>query len=425
MRVPCTKLADKSNRIFSLGKRCHSATSPFSVIQIRLRFSLFARGRLVLFSLAENNIASPFSSTTPKMLITVTSGQIQSFKNTWLKNPYQTFFRFAGIAAVVLLLLSSFIYTFLYTSYPAPTITMPTEEKEPVELPAQRRAYVTFFSTRIENDTLNDPYFTAVRTLSYQILRHPETRTQLDIPFLVLVPPHVSNYKRQVLAAEGATVVPIELLLPTNNTFKPGESRWEDQFCKLRLFEMTQYDRVLYLDTDMLLTRSLDGIWDEPVAQEVQQTRTNSSMIQPDEAPLPTTYVFTGVYDAGPVATNNINGGFWLVRPDTVLFTYYRSLMNIEGRYDTTFMEQSMLNYAHRREGNMPWTPFPKRKWNTNWPSEKDLKDGCASLHDKFWSPDNAGWIDRKLVELWWRMQGNMEGYWRRKWLKTSTASIS
>jgi alpha-N-acetylglucosamine transferase len=350
----------------------------------------------------------------------------QSFVKSFLKNPSSHIYRIFGLAAVLLLLLSASLYAY----HPSTTIfkhteQLPQQTQQPQQ-PQQRRAYATFFSSRVENDTVDDPYFTATRVLTYQFLHHPSTRSQLDIPFLVLVPPHITEYKRQVLRAEGATVVPIELLVPKNNTLNPSNTRWVDQFCKIRLFEMLQYDRILYLDTDMLLTKSLDGIWDEPAAQSVRTTGTNESFIRSDEAPLPSTYLFTGVSDTGinhafpPKEGNDINGGFWLIRPDLTLYNYYLSLMEIEGRFDPTFMEQNMLSYAHRREGNMPWTAFPMGKWNANWPNSRDVDGGCASLHDKFWRADNQDWIDRRVVEMWWRMQGSMEGFWQNKWLKTS-----
>ncbi|QDS73104.1 hypothetical protein FKW77_000723 [Venturia effusa] len=339
------------------------------------------------------------------------------------QNASQSTCRLAGLAAILFLLLSSFVYTFYYDFRTAPSLRPMKGEGI---LPRQNRAYATFFSTRVENDTIQDDYFTAVRVLTYQMLHHPATRTKLDIPLLILVPPHVSEYKKQVLADEGATIVPVDLLPPTNNSFSPADSRYQDQFCKIRLFEMREYDRILYMDTDMLLTKSMDGIWDEPTTQQVRETIDSSDLVMPDEAPLPSTYLFTGVSDTGggnhpfpPIEGDDINGGFWMIRPDLTLFTYYRSLMDIPGRFDSAFMEQSMLTYAHRRDGPMPWTAFPMGKWNANWPNTADVAGGCASLHDKFWREDNAEWIDRKLVEMWWRMQGMMEGYWQRKWLKT------
>ncbi|TLD37730.1 Copper-transporting ATPase [Venturia nashicola] len=280
------------------------------------------------------------------------------------QNTSQSAYRMISLAAVLFFLLSSLFYVFYYDSPPLPTIHPP--EGDGI-LPRQKRAYATFFSTRVDNDTVQDDYFTAVRVLTYQLLHHPETRTKLNIPLLILVAPHVSEYKRQVLVGEGATIVPVELFLPENNTFSPADARYRDQFCKIRLFAMTQYDRILYMDTDMLLTKSIDGIWDEPSAQQLRSTiLNNETLIKADEAPLPPTYLFTGVSDAGggshpfpPVEGKDINGGFWMMRPDATLFDYYRSIMDIPNRFDSTFMEQAMLTYAHRRDGPMPWTAFP------------------------------------------------------------------
>ena len=101
------------------------------------------------------------------------------------------------------------------------------------------------------------------------------------------------------------------------------------------------------------------------------------------------------------------------MRPDQRLFDYYVSLLGVEkGRFDTGFMEMGLLNYAHRRVGNMPWQPLTPGLWSSNWPGLSDVKHGTATLHDKFWDAGNKGWIDRELVEMWWRVQGMMEGFW-------------
>jgi alpha-N-acetylglucosamine transferase len=299
---------------------------------------------------------------------------------------------------------------------------------DPVSLPVtptsivQKHAYATFYSTRSENDTIDDPYFTATRVLTYQLLYRPETRTRKNIPFLVIVPPHVSERKRKVLRDEGATVVVVDYLLP--NTWKPdpGEKRWIDQFTKLRLFEQTQYERIAFMDNDMLVTKPLDDIFDEKeVADPVVPI--NVTELREDEAALPAKYVLAAVTDnwgAGgenhPAAVtegSQLNGGFFVLQPSVQLFTYYKSVLEHPTHFNTAFMEMGLLNYAHRRNGNMPWAVLTPGKWNNNWPALLDLQHGSATLHDKFWDPSNKGWIDRELVEMWWRVQGQMEGYWQ------------
>lgn len=286
-------------------------------------------------------------------------------------------------------------------------------------------AYATFLSARIDNDTAieDDVYFTATRVLTYQLLYQPQTRTREDIPFLIIVPPHVSEAKRKILSAEGATIIEAPLLNPTNWTANPGEARWIDQFTKLRLFELIQYDRILYMDTDMLLTKPLDSIFSEEVIATPQWTANDTQSVQEREAPMPATYVLAGVTDNGgpgafhPVPftpDSQLNGGFWCMQPSSVLFDYYVTLLDL-GVFDSFNMEMGLLNYAHRSDGPMPWVALPPGKWSNNWPVLRDYEElGSATLHDKFWSDGNKDWIDRELVEMWWRVQGQMEGYWQQ-----------
>ncbi|KAF1808910.1 nucleotide-diphospho-sugar transferase [Eremomyces bilateralis CBS 781.70] len=287
----------------------------------------------------------------------------------------------------------------------------------------QSVAYATFLSTRVSNDSEPDAYFTATRVLAYQLLHQPQTKSTRNIPLLVLVPPHVSDHKRSVLASEGATIVPISNLKPEKDWVGPTEPRWVDQFSKLQLWELDKYDRILYLDNDMLLTQSLDPIFTLPVASTVLNTLKKAE-VKADEALLPSKYLMVGVSDTGGAEHpfppedrpgSSINGGFFLLRPDRKLFNYYLSVMEIEGRFDSGFMEQGLLNYAHRHDGNMPAKKFPPGEWNVNWPSLRDLEGGAASLHDKFWEEGNKKWIDRTLVEMWWRVQGQMEGFWQKE----------
>ncbi|KAL6248350.1 hypothetical protein RBB50_004605 [Rhinocladiella similis] len=296
----------------------------------------------------------------------------------------------------------------------------------------RRYAYATFYSSPA-NDTRpldEDKYFTATRVLLYQLLHHPSTKSNNSYPLLVLVPNHVDSRKTDILKREGAVVVHVDVLNPDDATWvHPARASWAEQFTKLRLFNMTEFDRIAFVDSDMLLITSLDGMFDEGVVQtpapapavSPTQGDDDDDQVKADEAPLPADYVFVGVSDAGgphrdsvPDEHDNVNGGFWVMRPDPVLYRYYLSVMNVPGRFDDSTMEQGLLNYAHRADGPMPYRHFKTGKWNMNWPSYGDVERGAASVHDKFWDEGNAGWIDRQLVEMWWRMQGEMEGFWFR-----------
>jgi alpha-N-acetylglucosamine transferase len=198
---------------------------------------------------------------------------------------------------------------------------------------APKYAFATYLSTRLANESERDPYFTATRVLDYQLLHQPSTRTRQNTPLLVLVPPHVSEAKRQILREEGATVMPVDLLTPSSWTAHPTEERWIDQFTKQRLFSLTAFSRILYMDSDMLLTRPLDDIWDEETVKFPRKTNDNS----PDSNSfnLPADYVIAGVTDnerpgrkrpTRITPRSRLNAGFLVFKPDIDLFEYYVSL---------------------------------------------------------------------------------------------------
>ncbi|KAH7133973.1 nucleotide-diphospho-sugar transferase [Dactylonectria macrodidyma] len=349
----------------------------------------------------------------------------------------------------------------------ASTTTGSTESSSPAEASeadeslrdppeGQRFAFATFLSTRMHDESLPDPYFTATRVLLFQLLHQPETKIGQQggvfsrIPVLVLVAPHVSKRKREILEIEGATIIEVDSPAPLKHWMQPAEQRWIDQFSKLNLWTLTQFDRILYLDNDMLLTRPLDPIFNLPEARQELITGATQK-IRPEYAgipvgvdplsvtaareqshseppTLPPSYLFLGVGDMGGpsypwpplLATEGLfNGGFYLMKPDLALFKYYTWIMDLDAppkALNTGFMEQGLLNFAHRHRGPLPISWLSPGVWNVNWPTKQALEHGAASLHDKFWNRDgNEDWIDRSLVELWFRVQGRMEGYWLDK----------
>ena len=72
-------------------------------------------------------------------------------------------------------------------------------------------AYVTLLSQNpsLDNKIVpdnEDDYFVATRTLAYQLLHAPETRTNSSIPFIVLATEDVAPHKLDRLRLDGATV---------------------------------------------------------------------------------------------------------------------------------------------------------------------------------------------------------------------------
>jgi len=210
----------------------------------------------------------------------------------------------------------------------------------------QRVAYLTMFSETVmtqsgeEYSYDTDNYFIATRMLTYQLVHAPETKTQRSIPFIIMVTEDVSEAKREQLRQDGAIIHPIERITDgfdwMNVTDKP--IAWRDQLSKLRAWELEQYDRILYVDSDMVLMRCLDGIFDADQANTtLVDTMTNPDQISGDEAPMPKQYLMASMpetwddylYPPGSadisMGTDYINGGFFMFKPNVSMLEYYRS----------------------------------------------------------------------------------------------------
>lgn len=284
-------------------------------------------------------------------------------------------------------------------------------------------AFATFLTSTSTNtadeDDSHDHYYTAVRILIYQLLHALETRSKKCIPVIVLVTEEVPLRRRERLRNDGA-IVKVVRHVQVDGWTNPVAPNWADVLTKLRLWEMIEYDLMAYIDGDVILTRPIDGVFEE-AAVRTQTTLPNLENVKFDEAALPSTYVLAAVTQVGPAHEfppsvknhgipnpNYFNAGFMVLRPSFPLFGYYASLLKFPDRVGHAMPEQNLLNYAHRRDGNMPWQAL-NFTWNVQWPTVADLEGGLASLHDKWWSPVATPELSKLYLSWRWKMEGFYE----------------
>lgn len=279
-------------------------------------------------------------------------------------------------------------------------------------LPPNPHAIATFLTGQDETET----YLTATRVLAYQLLHAPSTRlNSSSIAFLVLCSASVPLAHKQRLHNDGITVVDVSSV-PVNWWISTGVTRWKEQFTKLRIFQMTEYQRILFLDADTMLTAPLDGIFTDPAVRSLDPTLfSRKKEVKADEAPLPEKWLFAARSDNAflgerghpvpPLQTNVFSAGFWLVAPDRQVFEHLLSVMAHWRRFDPHTMEQSLLNYVYRRDGAMPWREL-SWKWSATWPNELDAEMGIASLHEKWWKTG-----PERLRERWQALRKEMEKF--------------
>ncbi|KAF2197469.1 nucleotide-diphospho-sugar transferase [Delitschia confertaspora ATCC 74209] len=259
-------------------------------------------------------------------------------------------------------------------------------------LPSTKYAIATFLTS----DNTDPNYFTATRILTYQFLHAPTTKfnATTDISFLVCCTSTVPESQKAQLKKDGATVVEVTDV-PTSWWISTGVTRWRDQFTKLRLFQMEEYSRILFIDADTMIMSDISPIFLDPeVAHTIAPLLSRKTQIKKDEADLPAEWMFAARSDNAltgerehavpPLQTQVFSAGFWMARPDGVMFEYLMSVTRHWRRFDPHTMEQSLLNYAFRREGAMPWREL-NWKWSATWPSEADASNGVVTLHEKWW----------------------------------------
>ena len=147
------------------------------------------------------------------------------------------------------------------------------------------RAYITLLST--------SSYLPGVACLAASL-----RGTGTHVPLVVAVSHGVSaDVREQLAAVAGVSRV---LVLPPGNLLPTAPSRegnqchhWDNTFDKLRLFGLREFSKLVYLDSDMVVLQSLDGLFEAPHMAAVAAgklvhpdwTRLNSGLmvIEPQE----------------------------------------------------------------------------------------------------------------------------------------------
>ncbi|ODN88778.1 hypothetical protein L198_06580 [Cryptococcus wingfieldii CBS 7118] len=268
-----------------------------------------------------------------------------------------------------------------------------------------REAYVTFLSS------VADPwYLLSTRLLLWQLQHYPST-ADLARPFIVLATPSIPSEVCEQLEKEGAQVQKVELLdgfpLPEG---MEANHHWKDQYTKLHIFNQTAFSRLLYLDNDMLLLKSLSPIWDN-VPSSFEGVggvgeRSKGMMAEDDTRRRP---------EEGEVR-DYLNAGFLLVKPDGETFEELRGVRE----YNPFYMEQAtgkVIIHGHRYKTNSSLTFLVENnctmgtmRMSSSSSSHWDSTDEQCRLHAKMWKDE----IDREVVDLWEAKVGQMEDYFGR-----------
>ncbi|WWC86052.1 uncharacterized protein L201_000923 [Kwoniella dendrophila CBS 6074] len=114
-----------------------------------------------------------------------------------------------------------------------------------------RKAWVTLIT--------NPQYIAGLLTLQ-------RTLTSVSsYPLVVMTTPGLDTYSREIINGFGIEIVEVEHLTPSSQQhsgFDPKFLRFNDAWSKIQVFGLTQFERIILIDSDMIFLRDMDELFD-------------------------------------------------------------------------------------------------------------------------------------------------------------------
>ncbi|KDQ19936.1 glycosyltransferase family 8 protein [Botryobasidium botryosum FD-172 SS1] len=94
------------------------------------------------------------------------------------------------------------------------------------------------------------------------VLHHRLVAVGSRYPLVAMVVPQVGEEPRRILRERGIIVREVDNLKPEEgvHVLSEADKRFEDTWTKLKAFELAEYERVVLLDSDMLVRRNMDEL---------------------------------------------------------------------------------------------------------------------------------------------------------------------
>lgn len=104
-----------------------------------------------------------------------------------------------------------------------------------------------------------DDYLDGVLVLKYSL-----EKTNPKHPFLLLITPNLSEQVVDSLSKHKVNFITTQGIEGPITVKEAHLKRWNFTYSKLNIFGLTQFDKVVYLDADMLILQNIDDLFDKP-----------------------------------------------------------------------------------------------------------------------------------------------------------------
>jgi len=223
-----------------------------------------------------------------------------------------------------------------------------------------------------------DDYYMFTSAIVYRLLHNEEVRIRRDdVDVIVMVTEEVADWKLRGLHRQGAIIKRVnKIALDSNEGVNP---RWINCYTKLRMFEMTEYETIIYLDADLYIKKNIDELFD--IAKE-QREKTGRQD-------------FFGAVTDGNIKINYnnrerkgmFNAGLMILTPELDVYNDLIELIPQRELYNKKFMEQGLLSYYYADDNNK----FNRTRYhldpryNAQWLSNSNMEyyDKVYIIHQK------------------------------------------
>lgn len=116
---------------------------------------------------------------------------------------------------------------------------------------------------------MNKAYITILSSANFEkgvAVLYNSLRRFSEVPFVVLISKDVDEDIAARLRNRGMIVMRGDEIELDDTVLSDSQkqSRWNNTLFKLRIFGMEQYDKIVYLDSDLLIRKSIDDLFDKP-----------------------------------------------------------------------------------------------------------------------------------------------------------------
>ena len=203
-------------------------------------------------------------------------------------------------------------------------------------------------------------YFIGVKAL-HRSLKRSETAW----PLIVMVTDAIDIETREDLQALGCVIHPVEPLMPNAELEQHyASAQFGEVWSKLRAWELTGCERVVFLDADMLVLRNMDELFTLDLGDHAlaacHACRCNPNKIASYPAswqPKNCHYTWQDRGESAPASLDRyLNGGFLVLEPDEEVFSWLQQkVAAITDLRRYPFSEQDLLNEVFENR----WLPLP------------------------------------------------------------------